>query len=295
MKADRISIGDIRIFLSAATYKNYTKAAKSLYTTQPTITKVIHHMEKELGVILFEKEGKGMHLTTQGLYLYEQYQPLLSELDHIYDALHTKNTTIKIGILEGYDFENLLFEHLTTINKKHPELTLSINIYDLHELIEYSDDLDIVFMNTLEASSLNHYHFMEIDKIPYYLVVSRNHPLAKKNSVHLKDLAQEHHFILCQKETLSTLEFVKQTWDIVNLHPTFETVDNRLTLLMKISQNSGVSLLPAYMIKGYEDKLTLIPLADFPSTIYRIMGINDLHSFSDRLVFLEDMRALLHI
>ena len=47
-------------------------------------------MEKELGVILFEKEGKGMHLTTQGLYLYEQYQPLLSEFDHIYDALHTK-------------------------------------------------------------------------------------------------------------------------------------------------------------------------------------------------------------
>lgn len=150
-------------------------------------------------------------------------------------------------------------------------------------------------MNTLEASSLNHYHFMEIDKIPYYLVVSRNHPLAKENNVHLKDLAQEHHFILCQKETMSTLEFVKQTWDIVNLHPTFETVDNRLTLLMKISQNSGVSLLPAYMIKGYEDNLTLIPLADFPSTIYRIMGINDLHSFSDRLVFLEDMRALLHI
>ncbi len=100
MKADRISIGDIRIFLSAATYKNYTKAAKSLYTTQPTITKVIHHMEKELGVILFEKEGKGMHLTTQGLYLYEQYQPLLSELDHIYDALHTKKQPSRLVFLK---------------------------------------------------------------------------------------------------------------------------------------------------------------------------------------------------
>lgn len=295
MKADHISIGDIRIFLSAATFKNYTKAAKSLYTTQPTITKVIHHMEKELDVSLFEKEGKLMKLTTDGLYLYEQYQNLLKEYDQIYAHLHEKNTTIKIGILEGYDFENLLFEHLSLINKTHPELTLSINIYDLHELIEYSDNLDIVFMNTLEASSLTHYHFLEIDKIPYYLVVSRNHPLAKRNSVKLKDIEQEHHFILCQISTLSTLEFAKQTWDIENLHPTFESVDNRLTLLMKLSQNAGVSLLPAYMIKGYEDKLTLIPLEDFPSTVYRIMGINDLHSFRGRLIFLEEMRKLLHI
>ena len=64
---------------------------------------------------------------------------------------------------------------------------------------------------------------------------------------------------------------------------------------MKLSQNAGVSLLPAYMIKVYEDKLTLIPLEDFPSTAYRIMGTNDLHSFRGRLIFLEEMRKLLHI
>lgn len=295
MKADRINIGDLRIFITAATYKNYTKAAKSLYTTQPTITKAIHHLEKELGVTLFYKEGKTMNLTHEGQYLYREYKGLLEEFDHIYDSLHDCETTIRIGILEGYDFEDLLFGHLSTFQKHHPDLTLSVNIYDLHEFIEYSDDLDIVFTNTLESVSLNHYHFMQIDKIPFYLIVSRDHPLAKESSVSLKEIEKEHHFVLCSESTQATLEFVEQTWALKGLHPTFESVDNRLTLLMKISQNDGISLLPAHMIKGYEDKLTLIPVYDLPATVCRVIGINDLHPHKARLMFLEEIKALLHV
>ena len=48
----------IRYFVELAKEQQYTKAAKNLNITQPSLSHAIHQLEEELGVLLFEKTGR---------------------------------------------------------------------------------------------------------------------------------------------------------------------------------------------------------------------------------------------
>ena len=52
----------LRYFATLAHLEHYTKAAEILAITQPSLSHAIASLEKELGVKLFEKEGRNVHL-----------------------------------------------------------------------------------------------------------------------------------------------------------------------------------------------------------------------------------------
>ena len=54
---------DLTYVLAIAKYQNITKAAESLYITQPTLTKFLQNLEKQLGQKLFKKMGNRFLLT----------------------------------------------------------------------------------------------------------------------------------------------------------------------------------------------------------------------------------------
>ncbi|WP_350448843.1 LysR family transcriptional regulator [Rossellomorea vietnamensis] len=56
----------IKTFIIAAEFNHFRKAAERLYISQPTVTVHIKQLEKELGVILFERVGKNIKLTEAG-------------------------------------------------------------------------------------------------------------------------------------------------------------------------------------------------------------------------------------
>lgn len=56
----------LRYFITLAHLEHYTKAAEKLMITQPSLSSAISSLEKELGVSLFEKEGRNVVLTKCG-------------------------------------------------------------------------------------------------------------------------------------------------------------------------------------------------------------------------------------
>ena len=56
----------LEYFVAAAEELNFTHAADRLHVTQPPFSKQIHELEGELGIELFEKQGKGVALTPAG-------------------------------------------------------------------------------------------------------------------------------------------------------------------------------------------------------------------------------------
>ena len=60
-----------RIFYYVAKYENLTKAASAMHTSQPSVTRTIHNLEKNLGCRLFERSKTGMKLTPEGEVFYE--------------------------------------------------------------------------------------------------------------------------------------------------------------------------------------------------------------------------------
>ena len=83
-----MDIRQLEYFVQAARLNSFSRAAESLYITQPTISKMIRNLETELGADLFYREGKSIRLTDAGELLLvkaqnivESFASLSSELD----------------------------------------------------------------------------------------------------------------------------------------------------------------------------------------------------------------------
>ena len=61
-----MNLSQLQYFKRLAEIQHYSKAAKELYISQPTLSSSISALEKELGVALFRREGKGVFLTECG-------------------------------------------------------------------------------------------------------------------------------------------------------------------------------------------------------------------------------------
>jgi len=80
----------LQIFLQSAERLSFSEAAKYLHVTQPTISRNIQALEKDLAVKLFERSGEGLRLTEAGRLLLPRARKLLcqtSELKQMMESL----------------------------------------------------------------------------------------------------------------------------------------------------------------------------------------------------------------
>ncbi len=78
-----MEIKQLKYFVVAADVNSFSEAAKLLYTTQSSISKVIGALEGELGYPLFERESKGIKLTYEGRKFYDRASKLVSDFNSL--------------------------------------------------------------------------------------------------------------------------------------------------------------------------------------------------------------------
>lgn len=76
----RMNTNDIAYFLDVAETQHMTKSARRLHVAQPAISRSIARLETELGVKLFEREGRGIKLTPEGRLLKSKLSLVQQEL-----------------------------------------------------------------------------------------------------------------------------------------------------------------------------------------------------------------------
>jgi len=75
-----MDIRALRYFTEVVRQQSFTRAAEQLFVTQPTISKMMKHLEDELGMPLFIREGRSFRLTDAGRVAYERGQDVLSAM-----------------------------------------------------------------------------------------------------------------------------------------------------------------------------------------------------------------------
>lgn len=91
MAAMNLNLSFLQSFLAVATSGSFTVAAKKLFITQPAVSQHIHALEKELGVKLFMRRGRGIALTDEGKYLKKKTEELMQTLQDLQASLQDRN------------------------------------------------------------------------------------------------------------------------------------------------------------------------------------------------------------
>ncbi|MDP5276488.1 LysR family transcriptional regulator [Chengkuizengella axinellae] len=127
----------LKTFITAVEYGNFRKAAEHLFISQPTVTVHIKQLEKELGVLLFLREGKKVKLTEAGkryfnhaIELLNIYEKGITDLE-TYNQGYTSKLTIAISPLIA---DTVLPIVLKQYLKNHPQVEISVQIIESNEI-----------------------------------------------------------------------------------------------------------------------------------------------------------------
>ena len=186
-----MELRQLKYFVKSAEYLNFSVAAKHLYITQSTLSQQIKQLEYELGFELFLRNSRHIQLTEAG----EEFLPFARKtildaedaVQRLHDLQHVKVGTLRVGVT--YSLSTVLTEGLLCFMKEFPDIKLEIFYKTVDELLtllrERKVDFILSYKPLCEAT--------DIDSMPLFenalaLVVSKEHPFAKRAKIKLSDL-----------------------------------------------------------------------------------------------------------
>lgn len=288
-------MNDLQIdyFMAVATNRSFTKTSEELYVSQPAISKQISQLEKELGAKLFVRNNQRTELTEVGkLYfdLFSRYKADLmnTKLEALQLMGKTKGT-IRVGFLEGWDLFNIIPAMMERFHEVYPESEVVINCCGIKELTSslLTDSLDIAV--TMKNSLSHHVEFAtnDVAQIGKILIFSRDHKLAGKEGLTLKDFKREMFFAPWEIVDNLIIEAIASYTRPYGFVPELRFVKNHESLITCVRNNMGVAIVDDWVwAKGAAD------LAWIPFNATDIVATGRMRSkTSENVLFMEKLLA----
>ena len=187
-----MNLSQLYYFRKLAQLQHYTKAAKELFITQPSLSDSISSLEEELGIALFKKEGRNVKLTRQGREFYHYVCSSLNELETgiaiAKESAGTLGGTIVLGCIPtllGDFLPKAMNGYCKTKNPKakfdiHHGITSAViegvknGQYDLGLCSMVDQEPDLVFVPILAQ--------------PLIVIVNPEHPLSAQQEISTTEL-----------------------------------------------------------------------------------------------------------
>ena len=202
---------------------NYSRAAKSLYVTQPVLSRHIADMEKELGVKLLNRNKHTVELTEVGMKVYLRFQRIVQNYDVLLQDVANFKTgitgTLRLGMLY-YTIKQDFSSVLSKFSNQYPNVEFIRFYYQPHEVFQAlsEDRIDIGVLPFSTFTSSDDLRFQNFYQDGMEVMMAVRHPLAAKENLTLDDLAREECIFLrddpitnqCYKEALERCGFTAQ-------------------------------------------------------------------------------------
>lgn len=190
-----ISMLQIEIFLTVADCKSITAAARKLYISQSTATRLIQKLELCMNTVLLERTNRGVELTDRGEKLYRLIKQLYSRMNAaFYDVRSVDRDgceVVKVACVEA----NEVFDETTLLikqfEKMYPYLTVDLTVHTFHDLREgvLAGQYDCVFTYSMSAKSLKDIEVRFLKHFDTYFAVSANSPAIEDGRLNYAKLA----------------------------------------------------------------------------------------------------------
>ena len=190
-----MELRQLKYFVEVARREHVSEAADALHVAQSAISRQIANLEAELGVYLFEREGRNVKLTPIGRHFLPHAETVLRAVDYakqqIEEYLDPERGTIKIG------FPSSLASHtlptvISAFKEEHPNVKFQLRQGSYRFLIDAVKrrEIDLAFLGPIptdEKDIKGEILFIE----SFSALLPLNHRLAKRESIVLNELRYE--------------------------------------------------------------------------------------------------------
>lgn len=258
-----MTLNQLKYFLAVARCLSFTEAARTLFMTQPALSRQIRAMEEELGTRLFVREKKTLKLTPGGSVLYNglpdflrQYEGLMSDARN---ANRGHEGRLRLGILDIYDISGLLPPVVAAFQSRYPQIRLTLERYSLGELPErlYDDRLDIICTYGFSLFDKPDLVTVNVQKFDSCIMLSREHPLADKPDLKLEDLRQERFVQLGREASQEGYEYISSLLAKGGISPEITQVDKNEDVLLWVEMGLGVAITSNRTAEGHNPRVVI--------------------------------------
>ena len=163
-----MDLKQLQYFVACAQTGSFSDAAKILYSTQPSVSKVIKALEDTLGMQLFERLPRGIRLTVQGQKVYSYACRITSEID-VLENMASRGMTkwIRISMNPSSWLANQFVDFYNETYEKnyHFQLTTAGVRSVMERVRDYMDDIGFVYI--LSQHRGNFLHELAKNKIEF--------------------------------------------------------------------------------------------------------------------------------
>lgn len=268
----------LRGFCYAARSKSISKAAEKMFLSQPSVSLQIKALERELGVRLFERRGPRISLTHDGQRLLELAWPLVESIDGLEKSFSAIRETPQRGsvriVAGGTTLQYLLPRYVERFTSTYPLVDVRLHNRTGKAGLEMlrSGEADFAVGPLVGAPpDITFYPLVTYEPM---LITRRDHPLAKRRGVTLKDIAK-YPLILPPKD-LNTHQFVEAVLRNHGLDYDVKLEVGGYDVIKRyVELGLGISIVMSHCLSARE-RLHAVPLGRyFPRRTYGVVLYKD--------------------
>jgi DNA-binding transcriptional LysR family regulator len=187
-----VDLRRLNIFVEVVKQGSFSKAARAVFATQPTVSKAVKQLEGEIGLPLLNRIGHRSELTAAGEIVYRRALSLLADAENLSaeldDLQGLKRGTLRIGFprLGSSALYAALF---VSFRRRYPDVNVQISVHDtvrLEELLRTGG----IDLGLLVHPASEDFDWQEVRSDPLVVLMPPHHPLAGQKAIKLARLSE---------------------------------------------------------------------------------------------------------
>jgi DNA-binding transcriptional LysR family regulator len=261
-----MNLRHLRCFQELSQELHFGRAAQKLFIAQPPLSKIIKDLEAELGVSLFNRSRRRVELSVCGAFLKAEVEKLFLQIDHMKTGIREigegKTGSIRIGYV-GAAMHSVLPDILIRLREN---LDLKIALFELknQEQIDALSlgQIDLGFVRSVPEK--RDVLARPVLSEPFSLILPLGHRLAKKQRIHLKEMAGEPFVGLsydCAPQLCDTILDICQE---AGFSPRMAHETSQINSIVRLVESGlGYSIVPASVRNAYSLQVRFWELKQF--------------------------------
>ena len=265
-----MNIQQLRYVVAIANSGTFREAAEKMYVSQPSLSISVRDLEKELGFKIFRRTSSGTFLTRRGMEFYEKAQELVKGFDVFQNQYANPEEEKKEFSISSqhYDFLPPLITQFSVLYPENKDFRIfeSTTVQILDEVAQGHSELGIIYLNKQNTKGImqrvDKLGLEVVDLIPFqtHIYLRKGHPLAKKESLVMEDLAH----LPTVRFTQEKDEYLYYSENFVDTSGSSQlfNVTDRATLNGILERTNAYATGSGFLDSQSVNGITVIPLID---------------------------------